>query len=241
MKLVEIKDIRVGQVLERDRCIFVIEERTGVHNFAVTLYCHNHKPAPNDAYEALATRERNAATFEDCEIIGKIGITHRVEGNRLIEIPRREFEVDDIFCRYRDNPQIIIEVSGINSLTGYSPKEKMLISHIANICYKIGILGITHELVNDKEAPDLLANQDNEVERLREENATLNKVFETDFDVLICDVTNVKQKDQTIEQLRQLLKECLPYINNSIDAQMGVGHWPELENDLLAKINEVLG
>ena len=49
MKLVEINDVRVGQVLERDRCIFVIEERIGMYNFATSLYCHNHKPAPNDA------------------------------------------------------------------------------------------------------------------------------------------------------------------------------------------------
>ena len=151
MKLVEINDVRAGQVLERDRCIFVIEERTGAHNFAVSLYNHNHKPAPNDAYEWKTMHEKNVAAFDDCKIIGKIGITHRIEGNRLVEISRKELEIDDIFCRYRDNPQIIIEVNGDNSLTGYSPKEKRLISHVANICYKIGILGVTHEFVNDRE------------------------------------------------------------------------------------------
>jgi len=87
MKLVEINDVRPGQVLERDHCLFVIEERTGAHNFAVSLYCHNHKPAPDDAYEALSMRERNIATFNDCKIIGKIGIlgvTHEFINNREV-------------------------------------------------------------------------------------------------------------------------------------------------------------
>lgn len=60
------------------------------------------------------------------------------------------FEVDDIFYRYRNNPQIVIEITGVNSLTGYSPKEQRIIGHIANICCKIGILGVTHELVNER-------------------------------------------------------------------------------------------
>lgn len=151
MKLVEIKDVRVGQVLERDRCIFVVMRRSGIDSVFLRLYCHNRKPEPNNAYEAQAMHEVRVDALNDCKIIGKIGITHRIEGNRLVEIPRKELEIDDIFCRYRDNPQIIIEVNGDNGLTGYSPKEKRLISHVANICYKIGILGVTHEFVNDRE------------------------------------------------------------------------------------------
>nr|DAK74357.1 MAG TPA: hypothetical protein [Caudoviricetes sp.] len=150
MKLVEIKDIRVGQVLERDRCIFVIEERTGVHNFAVTLYCYNHKPAPNDAYEALATRERNAATFEDCEIIGKIGITHRVEGNRLIELPRKEVNEDDIVCFDDETNRlaVVLKVSPITITPTLFDGDKLEISRKVSV---IGILGVTHEFVNDRE------------------------------------------------------------------------------------------
>ncbi len=82
MKLVEIKDVRSGKVLERDRCIFVIEERTGVHNFAVSLYCHNHKPAPNDAYEALAMRERNTATFDDCKEILERALKEKINNDK---------------------------------------------------------------------------------------------------------------------------------------------------------------
>lgn len=161
MKLVEINDVRIGQVLERDRCFFVIEERTGVHNFATTLYCHNHKPAPNDAYEALATRERNIATFADCKIIGKIGITHRIEGNRLVDIPRSAgFQVDDI-VKFKWDPRLYV----INREIDFGIKK----THPNNSCFeatnylygsrqlvdfelkRVGILGVTHEFINDRE------------------------------------------------------------------------------------------
>lgn len=162
MKLVEIKNVRVGQVLERDRCIFVIEERTGAHNFAVSLYNHNHKPAPNDAYEALATCERNIAAFDGCKIIGKIGITHRIEDDRLIEIPRTAgFQTDDV-VKFKWDPRLYV----INREIDFGIKE----SHPNNLCFeatndlygsrqlvdfelkRVGILGVTHELINDREA-----------------------------------------------------------------------------------------
>lgn len=162
MKLVEIKDVRPGQVLERDHCLFVIEERTGAHNFAVSLYCHNHKPAPDDAYEEQSTRERNIATFDDCEIIGKIGITHRIEGNRLVEIPRSAgFQTDDV-VKFKWDPRLYV----INREIDFGIKK----THPDNSCFeatndlygsrqlvdfelkRIGILGVTHEFVNDREA-----------------------------------------------------------------------------------------
>ena len=161
MKLVEIKDVRVGQILERDRCIFVIEERTGAHNFAVSLYCHNHKPAPNNAYEVLSMRERNVATFNDCQLIGKIGITHRIEDNRLVEIPRSaEFQTDDV-VKFKWDPRLYV----INREIDFGIKE----THPDNSCFeatndlygsrqlvdfelkRVGTLGVTHEFVNDRE------------------------------------------------------------------------------------------
>lgn len=162
MKLVEINDVRVGQVLERDRCIFVIEERTGAHNFAVSLYNHNHKPAPNDAYEWKTMHEKNVAAFDDCKIIGKIGITHRIEGNKLVEIPRSAgFQTDDV-VKFKWDPRLYV----INREIDFGIKE----THPNNLCFeatndlygsrqlvdfelkRVGILGVTHEFVNDKEA-----------------------------------------------------------------------------------------
>lgn len=43
------------------------------------------------------------------------------------------------------------------------------------------------------------------------------------------------------EKVKDLLKECIPYINDCIDVQMSVGHYPELEYDLLARINAAIG
>lgn len=50
-------------------------------------------------------------------------------------------------------------------------------------------------------------------------------------------VTNIKQ----LNAVRELLKECIPYINDCIDVQMSVGHYPELEYDLLTRINAAIG
>lgn len=156
MKLVEINDVRVGQVLERDRCIFVIEERTGAHNFAVSLYCHNHKPAPNDAYEEQSTRERNVATFDDCEIIGKIGITHRTEDGKLVEIPHTtEFEVDDIVRHENGKTGVIVKINNVGFAIGYEYSINCGsegFNDTFEYLTKIGILGVTHEFVNDREA-----------------------------------------------------------------------------------------
>lgn len=44
-----------------------------------------------------------------------------------------------------------------------------------------------------------------------------------------------------VESLRDLLKECIPYINDCVDVQMSVGHYPELEYDLSTRINTAIG
>lgn len=163
MKLVEIKDIREGQVLERDRSFFVIGERTGVHNFVASLYAHNRKPAPNDAYELLAAHEKNIGAFDDCKIIGKIGITHRVNGKKLVEITRTSgFQTDDVVKFNWSDPRLYV----INREIDFGIKE----SHPDNACFeatndlygsrqlvdfelkRVGILGVTHEFINDREA-----------------------------------------------------------------------------------------
>lgn len=46
---------------------------------------------------------------------------------------------------------------------------------------------------------------------------------------------------KTVKELRRLLKKCIPYINDDINIQMSVGHFPELEYDLMEHINTVLG
>lgn len=144
MKLVEIKDVRSGQVLERDRCLFVIGERTGVHNFVVSLYNYNRKPSPNDAYELLATHEKNIGAFECCKIIGKIGITHCIEERKLVEIPRTaEFQTDDVIEVHWEYG---IEIDVMDGVFAYLDPDFIHKDQIK----KVGILGVTHEFVNDR-------------------------------------------------------------------------------------------
>lgn len=144
MKLVEIKDVRVGQVWKNSHWDLVVI--TKIDNDIIHIKTWDYD------FHSFGEGYHNAEFLKDYRIIGKLGITHKIENNKLVEIPREDFQIDDIFYRYRDNPQIVVEVGEINSLTGYSPKEKCLMGHIANICCKIGIYGVTHEFVNDREA-----------------------------------------------------------------------------------------
>lgn len=77
------------------------------------------------------------------------------------------------------------------------------------------------------------ANVKEEIKDLRKSCKIINDIIENE-------TINCRQARKENKHLRELLKWCIPYINNNIDVQMGVGHWPELENDLLVKINEVL-
>lgn len=161
MKLVEIKDVRVGQVLERDRCIFVVMRRSGIDSVFLRLYCHNRKPEPNNAYEAQAMHEVRVDALNDCQLIGKIGITHRINGKKLVELPRSSgFQTDDV-VKFKWDPRLYV----INREIDFGIKE----THPDNSCFeatndlygsrqlvdfelkRVGILGVTHEFVNSRE------------------------------------------------------------------------------------------
>lgn len=97
-----------------------------------------------------------------CRLIGKIGITHRIEGNRLVEIPRAAgFQVDDVVKFNWNDPRLYV----INREIDFGIKK----THPDNSCFeatndlygsrqlvdfelkRVGILGVTHEFVNDRE------------------------------------------------------------------------------------------
>lgn len=158
MKLVEIKDIREGQIYERSRCIFVVMRRSGIDSVVLRLYCHNRKPEPNNAYEAEAMHEVRTDALNDCQLIGKLGITHRIEGKKLIEIPpvfkRQKINIDDIVKVIKDGsfPWVVDTTYNAGKYTRYIS----LLSYHDNDfsedeVEKIGILGVTHEFVNDME------------------------------------------------------------------------------------------
>ena len=99
--------------------------------------------------------------LNDCQLIGKIGITHRIEGKKLVEITRSAgFQTDDV-VKFKWDPRLYV----INREIDFGIKK----THPDNSCFeatndlygsrqlvdfelkRIGILGVTHEFVNDRE------------------------------------------------------------------------------------------
>lgn len=120
---------------------------------------------------------------------------------------------------------------------GYPISRKMIkevlvpcdYDHLVELTEKVKTL--TSE---NKHLSDLLANQDNEVETLKEDQEKMVRGAKRMLDF----------QTQTIEQLRQLLKECKPYIQKEMETIKGVGFcncdWAWKTSDLLTRINEVL-
>lgn len=150
MKLVEISDIKVGQVrrvfvddLPSDYSgwmLYVIDEQESNETF----WC--------DFYDAKGFCERlSLSKFEIAkdEIIGKIGITHEIKDGKLVEIPRRGFETYDVVKDEDDDVFVLTSYSsdgisvGMNGMTVKFPIKRKL--------QKIGIYGVTHEFVNESE------------------------------------------------------------------------------------------
>lgn len=150
MKLVEIKDIRPGQVW--------INDQTGL------IHTVDNLGNLSNANKAETTKIRDEyLKSAKCRLIGKIGITHRIEGNRLVEIPRAAgFQVDDVVKFNWNDPRLYV----INREIDFGIKK----THPDNSCFeatndlygsrqlvdfelkRVGILGVTHEFVNNREA-----------------------------------------------------------------------------------------
>jgi len=141
MKLVKIKDIRVGQIykiLENIGEPFVVFEKDKViiidYNFTYS-------------YDVLKNKNK-------FKLIGFLGITHELKDNELIEIKREKFEVDDII-HYNGDIYNLIAVENGNNTFGFCSYELFGGDYIKTKdtcdCFnKIGILGVTHEFINNK-------------------------------------------------------------------------------------------
>lgn len=137
MKLVEIKDIRPGQVW--------INDQTGLIHTVDNLG----ELSNADKMETTKIRDEYLKSAK-CRLIGKIGITHRIENNRLIKIPRKEVNEDDIVCFDDETNRlaVVLKVSPITITPTLFDGDKLEISRKVSI---IGILGVTYEFVNDQE------------------------------------------------------------------------------------------
>lgn len=148
MKLVEIKDVRPGQVW--------INDQTGLIHTVDDLG----ELSNADKAETFKIRDKYLKSAK-CRLIGKIGITHRIEGNRLVEIPRSSgFQVDDV-VKFKHDPRLYV-INREISLSTAKIYPNALCFEATNDYYgsrqlvdfelkRVGILGVTHEFINDKE------------------------------------------------------------------------------------------
>lgn len=157
MKLVEIKDVRPGQVWINDQTglLHTVDDLGGLSNAA--------------KMETAKIRDEYLKAAK-CRLIGKIGITHRIAGDRLVEIPRgAEFRIDDVvhltsYAAFFETGISVIQ--DIYELKDCVPETRYALtkgngSTSCNWCLenlkrakikRIGILGVTHEFVNSKAA-----------------------------------------------------------------------------------------
>ena len=163
MKLVEIKDVRVGQIRkvtaynqwkdEEEFEVLAVIEAAGIGEYAefdnyAELYDIQTKQLIEDDSEELRF-------YEDGELIGKLGITHRIEDSRLVEIPRSDgFKVDDVVRHESGKTGVIVKTNNAGFAVGYEYSINCGsegFNDTFEYLTKIGILGVTHEFVNDRE------------------------------------------------------------------------------------------
>lgn len=160
MKLVEINDVRVGQVWKNKKEMITIDSFYDDEEIQISAYNLSGKEINMD-YDDFEGMIDIDAVKQNYKLIGKLGITHRIEGNRLLEIPRSAgFQTDDV-VKFKWDPRLYV----INREIDFGIKK----THPDNSCFeatndlygsrqlvdfelkRVGILGVTHEFVNDKE------------------------------------------------------------------------------------------
>ena len=167
MKLVEIKDVRPGQIRkvtafnqwkdEEEFEVLAVIEASGLGEYAefdtyAEFYDIKTKQLMEDDSEELRF-------YENGRLIGKLGITHRIEDNRLVEIQpvfkEQKINTDDIVKILEDDscPWVVVTTYNAKKYKRYISLLSYHDSHFSeNEVEKIGILGVTHEFVNDREA-----------------------------------------------------------------------------------------
>jgi len=154
MKLIEIKDIRVGQIYKMEFGFVIIksleETDDGILGFLVNWNNVNNSSSTTEFLGFYINKNK------DYKLIGFLNITHKIEDNKLVEIPREEFEVDDII-KYENKLFIITRINQedrnyIHIMSENLEKETLNLGYSSNYkkVEKIGIYGVTHTFENDK-------------------------------------------------------------------------------------------
>lgn len=147
MKLVKIKDVRVGQVW--------INDQTGL------IHTVDDLGSNADKAETTKTRDEYLKSAK-CRLIGKLGITHKIEDNKLLEIPRDEFQIDDVVnvlnvsATKKINAVVVAKIGHqLNTFDGKGYNGYYTDDETSKFMpEKIGIYGVTHEFINDCEVPN---------------------------------------------------------------------------------------
>jgi hypothetical protein len=91
--------------------------------------------------------------FKKGKLIGFLNITHRIEDNKLVEIPRKEFEVDDVIQTngYKEwnSPTVITYIDDLDKYSIFDGWHNHAFMNNKDI-RKIGILGVNYEFVNER-------------------------------------------------------------------------------------------
>jgi hypothetical protein len=144
MKLVEIKDVRENQVWISDN-----DER----KYLVIDNKDNNDYLFFDKFFNYSVTEHNLYDIDKYKLIGFVGITHKFDDGKLLEIPRNELEKDDII-QINDELGVLFEKKT-------NKKKEVRISIITNHSFltfpenckggfkKLGTLGVTHEFINE--------------------------------------------------------------------------------------------
>jgi hypothetical protein len=149
MKLVEITDLRIGQVRENDTKIYIIN-----FLFPDQKICRVEKVNKYDLDDVSLTNltvdDEETLSYEQIsneKLVGFIGITHKIKDGKFVKIPRKEFEENDVFGYFNN------ELAGKLEVAIYSDENDVYTSNNnfpKNYCKKVGILGVNYEFVNNK-------------------------------------------------------------------------------------------
>lgn len=160
MKLVEIKNVRIGQVWKRKdeyialSCLGSCDIGGYPKEGVLYIKTQNGYYLLNDWDYFLSPKN------EDFILCGKLGITHELKYGKLVEIPRADFENDDIVHFSLFSGQFIGEGVVVTSNSDVE-RERGWIRVFTGLGFylvrpsderkKIGIYGVTHEFVNERD------------------------------------------------------------------------------------------
>lgn len=166
MKLVEIKDVRVGQIWEIHNMLGVIELINFTYLSLTSIARITLFPGGEPETESIFN------ITEKHKLIGFLGITHEIIDNKLVEIHQEDLIVNDV-VEYLDFDGFKVTAVISAVITGYTA-ENTQYSFITEVGQsddttlfereeigddtgiftytpkKIGTLGVTHEFVNER-------------------------------------------------------------------------------------------